>query len=61
MQSESFYRDHYASILVKIEHCIEYDSPENCASEEEAVEFWAEHDGIVFVLNMSEMNLDMRN
>ena len=40
IQSEPFFKSNYGAIVVKLELCIEYESPENCASEEEAIEFF---------------------
>ena len=34
LQSEEIFKKQYSALVIKVEHCIEYESPENCASEE---------------------------
>ena len=40
IKSEVYFRHHYSAIVIKFEHCIEYEDPKNCASEVEALRFW---------------------
>ena len=47
IESESWFRSNYGAVVVGLEHCIEYESLENCASEEEAMEFWSSKQGQV--------------
>ena len=46
-------------MILTLQHCIEYDSLENCASEEETFDFWKKPKKIVF--STTQMNLDMAN
>ena len=41
LQSEELFKKKYGALSIRVEHCIEYESPENCASEEEAIRFWS--------------------
>ena len=48
IQSEEAFENQFGAITIKIEHCIEYESPENCASEEEAIRFWSTYNKPIF-------------
>ena len=59
IQSEEAYRSNYGAVVIALQHCIEYDSYENCASEEETFDFWSRAKKIQFLT--TQMNLDMEN
>ena len=40
IQSESFFQTNFATLRFVLEHCIDYDTPENCASEKDTLAFW---------------------
>lgn len=65
LEGQFWFKKNYRSVNIRLEHCITYKDPKDCASAEEAAQFWTDDSIYDFehgtYMLMSYNTLDMQN
>ena len=61
ISSDKFFADQFVGIRIRLEHCQDYESPIECASEEEIEAFWRSSSRKNLAVMIFHEQLDMKN
>mmetsp|Transcript_31479 Transcript_31479/g.39129 ORF Transcript_31479/g.39129 Transcript_31479/m.39129 type:complete len:132 (-) Transcript_31479:1531-1926(-) len=59
LASEQYFKSNYAEILIKFEHCKEYQAPDLCSPDKDASDFWSSNLKQEIILHLGHEQLDM--